>query len=293
MVRHSRMSLLLATALLLVPVPSEAWGFEAHRFIMERALPLLPPQLRPFFEAARATVIERSVDPDLWRTAGWEAEAPRHFVDLDAYGPHPFRGVPRDFDEAVRKHGREFVEQNGTLPWRTEELYRQLVEAFGQKTPYARDNIRVLSSWVAHYVSDAHVPLHSALNYDGQLTGQVGIHSRFESELFERYRVRLRITPRPVALIKAPREAMFETLTESYPHVQPILEADRWAVTNRDLYDDGYFGMFFGRVRPILEKRLSDSITAVASMITSAWTEAGSPALPLQVQRPAKTVRRQ
>src|SRR5688572_32839351 len=82
---------LIAAALLLLaaaPSRADAWGFEAHRYIMSRALELLPPQIRPFFEAERPTIVERAIDPDLWRTVGWPGEAERHFVDLDAYGTH-------------------------------------------------------------------------------------------------------------------------------------------------------------------------------------------------------------
>ena len=112
MLRTSRVLLLLVGCLLL-PVRSEAWGFEAHKFIMARAIAMLPAQIRPFFEAVRPAIVERSVDPDLWRTAGWEDEPPRHFVDLDAYEPFPFAGVPREFDAAVAARGRDFVIKNG------------------------------------------------------------------------------------------------------------------------------------------------------------------------------------
>src|SRR5687768_10088089 len=174
----SALALVLAV-LLSLPQPTQAWGFGAHKFIMSRAIGLLPAEIRPFFEANRAFLVERSVDPDLWRTAGWEAEAPRHFVDMDAYGPYPFKDLPRDYDEAVKKHGADFVIKNGTLPWRTEEIYGKLVEAFQQKAGYSRDNIKFFSAIIVHYVGDAHVPFHAALNYDGQLTQQWGIHSRF------------------------------------------------------------------------------------------------------------------
>lgn len=285
---------LVAAVLVVLVAPSraDAWGFEAHKYIMSQAIALLPAQIRPLFEAERLSVVERAVDPDLWRTAGWPGESERHFVDLDAYGAHPFKELPRDLEEAVKKYGREFVEKNGTLPWRTEEYYRKLVDAFHLKSAYSRDNIRYFSSIVAHYVSDAHVPFHAALNYDGQLTQQTGIHSRFESELFERYRMRLRIVPKPVMPVVNARDFTFEALLGSFPLVQPILDADKRAVDNRAVYDDGYFAMFFGRVRPTLEQRLADSITAVASVITAAWVEAGRPSIPLQVQKTPRPVRR-
>ena len=53
---------------------------------------------------------------------------------------------------------------------------------------YAHSDIRFFSAIIGHYVADAHVPLHAVLNYNGQLTGQTGIHNRWEDELFIRYR---------------------------------------------------------------------------------------------------------
>jgi len=275
-----------------MPRPAAAWGFEAHKFIMARAIPLLPREIRPYFEKYEASIVEHAIDPDLWRTAGWLEEPPRHFVDMDAYGPYPFAGMPHVYDEAVKRYGAEFVLKNGTLPWRSEEIYGKLVEAFTQKAGYSRENIRFFSSVIAHYVADAHVPFHASLNYDGQLTGQWGVHSRFESELFERYRSTLTISPRPPAPIANTREFIFETLTASFPLVRPLLDADQAAIAGRDSYDDTYFTLFFSKARPILEQRLSDSISGVASVITAAWVEAGRPALPLDVTLTPRKVRR-
>ncbi len=276
-----------------MPQPAAAWGFEAHKFIMARAIPLLPREIRPYFEKYEASIVEHAIDPDLWRTAGWLEEPPRHFLDMDAYGPYPFTGMPHVYDEAVKRYGTEFVLKNGTLPWRADEIYGKLVEAFTQKAGYSRENIRFFSSVIAHYVADAHVPFHAALNYDGQLTGQWGIHSRFESELFERYRSTLTISPRPPVPIASTREFIFETLTASFPSVQPLLDADKAAVAGRDSYDDTYFTLFFSKARPILEQRLSDSISGVASVITAAWVEAGRPAVPVDVTRTPRKVRRE
>ncbi|HMF62127.1 MAG TPA: hypothetical protein VK595_17225, partial [Vicinamibacterales bacterium] len=110
-----------------MPRPAAAWGFEAHKFIMARAIPLLPREIRPYFEKYEASIVEHAIDPDLWRTAGWLEEPPRHFVDMDAYGPYPFAGMPHVYDEAVKRYGAEFVLKNGTLPWRSEEIYGKLV----------------------------------------------------------------------------------------------------------------------------------------------------------------------
>jgi hypothetical protein len=284
---------LVALLVIGAPQPAGAWGFEAHKFIVDRAIALLPPEIRPFFERHRAAIAEHAIDPDLWRNVGFDAvESPRHFLDMDAYGPPPFSALPRDWDEAVKKYGKEFVDKNGLLPWRAQELHVKLVEAFTQKATYSRDNIKYFSAFLGHYLSDAHVPFHAALNHDGQLTGQWGIHSRFETETYERYRDKLNVRPSPIVPVASSRDLAFDSLITSFSHVQAILEADKAAVAGRELYDDAYFEAFYGKVKPILEQRLGGSITAVASAITSAWEQAGRPALPLDPPRVPRKVRK-
>lgn len=285
---------LLAVAIVVaVPAQPRAWGLDVHRFITGRAIDLLPAEIRPFFEKHRAFIVERSIDPDMWRIAGWGEEPPRHFVDMDAYGPYPFKELPRDYDAAVKRYGLEFVTRNGTLPWRTEQMYKQLVDAFTQKAPYARENLKFFAAVMSHYVADAHVPFHAALNYDGQLTGQWGIHSRFESDLFARYQSRLQLAPNVPAKVPGPRELMFDSLVVSFSYVQAILDADKAAVAGRDVYDDAYYDTFFEKVRPILQRRLSDSIGDVVAVLTAAWIDAGRPAVPVDVPSTPRKVRRQ
>lgn len=262
------------------PARVDAWGFTAHKFIMERAIALLPPEIRPFFEKYRTTVVEHAIDPDTYRTMGFTDEPPRHFLDMDAYGPFPFTALPHAYNEAVAKYGVDFVTKNGLVPWRTQEVADRLVEAFRQTTPYARDDIKLFSAVIAHYLGDAYQPFHAALNYDGQLTGQQGIHARFETELFERYQDRLRVTPGPLVPVSSVRELTFAALTDSFQLVDAILAADRAAVQGKEEYDDQYFERLFERTRPILEKRISGAITGVASVVNAAWIQAGKPALP-------------
>ena len=278
---------------LAAPRPAAAWGFEAHKYILDRAIALLPAEIRPFFEKNRVTIVEHAIDPDLWRNVGFDAqEGPRHFVDMDAYGPPPFTALPRDYDEAVKKYGLEFVNKNGLLPWRAQEMHGKLVEAFMQKATYSRDNIKYFSAFLGHYLSDAHVPFHAALNHDGQLTGQWGLHSRFESETFERFRDSLDVRPKPVVPVANTRDFAFDSLTSSFSYVQAILDADKAAIGGKDVYDDAYFAAFYGKVKPILEQRLASSITAVASVITAAWEQAGRPAVALEAPKVPRKVRR-
>ena len=273
----------LLAALLLLPSNASAWGFEAHKFIVDRAIDLLPAGLRPFFEANRAFIVERSIDPDLWRNAGFTEEPPNHFLDLDAYGAHPFPDLPREYDAALKKYGIDALKDNGMLPWRTQEIAGRLIRGFDsvkRNGQYAHSDIRFFSAIIGHYVADAHVPLHAVRNYNGQLTGQTGIHNRWEDELFIRYRAQLAIKPGPLKPITAERDFIFETLLDSSQLAGGVLSADKHAIGDSDSYDDRYFATFFAATRPVLERRLSDAITAVASIITSAWEQAGQPPVP-------------
>ena len=256
---------------------------------------MLPEAIRPFYDANRVFVVEHAIDPDLWRTAGFTDEPPRHFLDMDAYGKYPFKDLPRDYDAALEKYGGDTLNRNGLLPWRTADMAGNLRRAFeGQQKQgmYARENIKFFSAIIGHYAADANVPLHSALNYDGQLTGQNGIHYRFEEDLFLRYGAQLNLKPGPIKNIPNVRDFIFDTLLESYTFVDAILAADKKALGDRTVYDGGYYDVFLAEVKPILEKRLSDAITAVASIIVTEWETAGRPALPaVAPPRPPATLR--
>jgi hypothetical protein len=286
-------SALLAAAIAMVPARSVAWGFDIHRFITDRAIDLLPDALKPFYQKYRAFIVEHSVDPDLWRTAGWAEEPPRHFMDLDVYGPPPFGALPREYDRAVQVWGREFVDRNGQLPWRTAEVYGQLERAFQQQkknTPYAFENVKFYSAMLSHYVADGHVPFHAVMNYDGQLTGQQGIHSRWEAELAVRDLPTLTLAPAPPQPISDPRGFMFDVLLDSFQGADAILKADSLAVGGRDTYDEEYFRVLDRETRPLLERQLSRAISSVASMIYGAWDAAGRPDLPVDPPNAPKKI---
>lgn len=275
-------------AVLLAPAPAAAWGFDAHRFVMDRAIALLPDELRPFFEKHRAALVERSIDPDTWigRWAGYEEEFSNHFLDIDweGYGKYPFKELPRDLTAAIAKFGRERVVRNGTVPWRAEEIHGSLrrgFEQYSRRGSFGYFDIVFFSAALAHYVSDAHVPFHSVVNYDGQLTNQHGIHARFEAIMFERYRSKLTVTPKPARAITTPRDYLFDVLIEGTQLVPPILQSDLDAIGTRDVYDDAYYESFFKVNRAVMERRLAESITAVAGMIAGAWEAAGKPPVPL------------
>jgi len=283
------------------PRSLQAWGMEVHRYITGRALDGLPAEIRPFFAAEREFVKEHSVDPDLWRilnlTGKLGDEPPNHFLDIDGLDEtRPFKDVPRNWDAYVARYGAERANRMGRLPWRTEEIYDLLVARFrdvGKGTVgYAASNAVYLSAVLAHYIEDAHVPFHAVMNYDGQLTSQRGIHSRFETELVLRNLSRLRLEPVNVRPVGPIGEFVFDTLIEGEAIVATVLKADLAAAAGREFYDDAYFAAFAKTALPVAERRLGEAASAVASVITAAWTEAGKPPLPAQGPSTPARIRR-
>jgi hypothetical protein len=191
-----------ALLLTLIPAPSFAWGAAAHRFIMGRAIELLPADIRPFFERHRAELVLRVNDPDTWRVVGWPDDS-NHFVNFGRpeLGRYPFTALPRDYGAALEKFGVTGLARIGTLPWRVAEQFgnlRRAFESFRRNVAFAASDTTLFAAVASHYLQDAHMPLHASNNSDGQLTGQDGVHARFETALFERYETKLTIGPSPV-----------------------------------------------------------------------------------------------
>lgn len=275
----------------LLPHTTGAWGMDVHRFITRRVVENLPADLRPFYVAKIDFISEHAADPDLWRIVGLKGplgeEDPNHYLDLDALDePAPFKNVPRDWDAFVGKYGLDRANKTGRLPWRTEEIFNKLVTTFqdiGKGTaPYAPDNSRYLIAVLSHYLEDAHVPFHATANHDGQLTGQRGIHSRFESDLVLRNLSKITIAT-PVKLKPIPniRDFVFDTLVDSQALVAPLLDADRKSVVGHEKYDDAYYASFAPGSLSIAERRINDAVSAVVSAVVIAWEKGGKPKLPV------------
>ena len=292
--RKTSVVAIAALIALAAPRPAAAWGTAAHRHIMARAIDLLPVELKPFFLQHKDELVMRVIDPDLFRVLGWE-EDPNHFVNFGAkeLGEYPFKELPREYGAAIEKFGMATLRRNGLLPWRQQEEFgnlRRAFEGFTRET-YGPGNAVLFAAVMSHYIQDAHQPLHASVNYDGQMTGNNGIHARFETALFERFQSRLTIRPAPPTPILNSRDAAFDALLSSYKLVDPILKADEAARQGKETYDDEYFERLFTTVRPILEQRLGEAITATAGLIMGAWQQAGKPVLKPAGPRPPQKIK--
>jgi hypothetical protein len=278
--RSWRIVALIAAIALIDPSPASAWGYVGHRLIMSRAIDLLPAGLKAFFTRNRDEIVARAIDPDLWRTAGWEDD-PHHYLNFGVreFGDYPFTALPHEYDAALEKFGLATLKRDGLLPWRLAEEFGNLRRAFEalKRSPSSAPDVILFAPVMGHYIQDAHQPLHATNNYDGQLTGNAGVHARFERDLIERFQSRLALKPaRPRALSNA-RDAGFDALLSSYRSVDAVLKADSEASGGRNIYDDVYYEKFFSKAKAVLEERLADSITATAGLIIGAWEQAGRP----------------
>lgn len=268
------------------------WGFWAHKEIHRYAIQSLPAEMRSFFDANADSIILRSVDADRRRSFD-KKEGPYHYVDLDRYGKYPFEELPRSYADAARKFGVETVDTNGTVPWRIASLTERLSEAMKSKD---KSSIMFHVANLGHYIADAHVPLHSTENYDGKLTNQTGLHSRWESELPAQFGTAYKLLPAKAELVPDPLGLAFSIVLESFERVDSVLRLDLKAkqgipeselvTTKRErgrtvqVYSEQYYKQYHALLNGMVERRMNDAIRRVASYWYTAWVNAGKPELP-------------
>ena len=220
---------------------------------MDKAIALLPLELRPLFEKNRAMVVERAIDPDTWRTAGFAEEPPNHFLDIDweGYGKYPFTALPRSYDEAVAKFGKDRIMQ---------EVHAAVADRRDVRQPAAR--LRVARArqhasrrWTSCFCQRRWRTTFRMRTYrcTGSATttascrDRTGVHNRWESTMFERYRTRLTIAPKPVPPIATPRDFVFDRVLEDAQLVPALLKGDADAIGNRDAVLTTRLRRFFQR----------------------------------------------
>jgi len=275
-------------ALLWFPNSTEDWGFFGHKKINELSIYLLPPELQPFYKSHSKEIIEWSVAPDKRRYIIKE-EGAKHYIDLDLYDSFP---LPKYWNQAVEKYGEDYLRERGIVPWNTYFVYHQLVKAMAAKD-YKR--IIKLSADLGHYVADAHVPLHTTSNYNGQFTGQLGIHAFWESRLPELYFDSYDLFTNRAVYIEDVQAELWQTIEESNAMLQSILKLD--SMLTQELGEDKIYA-FMQRGKKVIrmpsefysqkyndlaggqvELRMRKAIFRVSSLWFSAWVDAGQPVL--------------
>ncbi|MGB7592885.1 MAG: hypothetical protein WCD04_01195 [Terriglobia bacterium] len=267
--------LMLLLALANLPVPGLAWGERGHRLINAAAVENLPEPLRSYFLGRKEYLVEHAIDPDLLASDD-ASERPHHYTDLDADDSFPFLNLRRQF--VVKRLGpTRWQLPHGDSIWQIERFTLRLADSL-QRRRWAdaeRDAI-----FTAHYAADLTQPLHTVMNYDGQLTGQKGVHARFETELVNALADGWRLRPRPAVLEPDLRARIFREMTASFSYRNVVFASDRIAVSGRNYLDPQYSAMFYKLAGPLAEKRLEAGASFVSSLWYTAWVRAGKPVLP-------------
>jgi hypothetical protein len=107
---------ILIPAYLVLPLTGWSWGFYSHKKINRIAVFLLPPEMQVLYKKYLVFIEEHAVDPDKRRYLVKE-EGPRHYIDMDQYGPAPYLSLPRDWKQAMAACGEDSLNRYGIVPW--------------------------------------------------------------------------------------------------------------------------------------------------------------------------------
>ena len=291
------MKQILKTILVICPwlfahTPSYCWGFYAHQKINYYAVFLLPPEMMVLFKPNIAFISEHATDPDKRRFAVPD-EGPRHYIDIDHYGPYPYDALPRKWKDAIAKFGEDSLKAYGIVPWQIQFMLSRLTTAFKEKD---LPKILKTSAEMGHYIADAHVPLHTNSNHDGQLTQQKGIHAFWESrvpELLAEKEYDFFIGK--AAYITDPARYTWIIILESAHAADSVLAFEKALSKNfRDdrkyayeekngklirQYSTAFTVAYNNMLNGMIERRMRQSIFSIASFWYTAWVNAGQPDL--------------
>jgi hypothetical protein len=244
------------------------WSDAGHRLISNRAVDAMTGPPAKFFKANRAWLAAHASDPDRARRSD-PSEGPRHYLDLDQFVSSPFKvAVTSRADWEAKYGGKAF--RYGEVPWAVSDHYAALVKAMREGD---RAAILTHAAWMGHYLADTHMPFHAVKDYDGRAAGQSGIHAFIEDDVCNQY-VSEGDVVATVGSAKrlVPEKVAFEALAESAATVPTMLAWDKSA--NRDA------SAFAKLAKPVLVARMKLAASRLAALWTSAWVEAGRPALP-------------
>ena len=285
-------NLVLVAFAMLVNFPAYCWGFFGHKKINYYAVFLLPPEMMVLYKPSISFLEEHAVDPDKRRYAVKE-EAPRHYIDIDHYGSYPYPLLPRKWKDAVEKFGEDSLHAYGIVPWHLQLMLNRLTAAFREKS-YA--GILKTSAEIGHYIADAHVPLHANSNHNGQFSNQKGIHGFWESRVPELLaETQFDFFIGKARYINKPSDFIWERVLESAAAADTVLRVEReltaqfaadqkFSFENRNgqvvrQYSAAFTRAFNLQLNGMVERRMRQSIYAVASFWYTAWVNAGQPDL--------------
>ncbi|MEN0016136.1 MAG: zinc dependent phospholipase C family protein [Bacteroidota bacterium] len=276
-----------------------AWGFLAHREINRHAVFTLPPAMFSFYKQHLGYITENAVNPDKRRYVV-EGEAPKHYIDMEYYADEAHvQDIPRSWDQAKAQYTEDMRAEHGILPWHILHVKQALTRAFRDQD---LRRILQLSADIGHYLADANVPLHTSQNYDGQLTGQEGIHGLWETRLPELFLSTYNLFTGQASYVSHPQQAIWAAIIEAHQGVKYALDLEKQlsqrfpqmrkysfeqkGTTLRKVYSVAYAQAYHQLLSGQVEQQMRASIKMVVDFWFTCWVDAGRPPLDKWLQQP-------
>ncbi len=283
---------IISVLIMLASSSAFGWGAIGHQIVAYTgANSASDGQL--FWKSNLEPVRKLSTVPDrLWKTSATKAdEGLTHWFEIDSYyKPAEFAEIisfPSSYSAAVSKYTEERILVHGTAPWRVRQLYQLAFQAFkGGNQVLALQYVGVMS----HYIGDLSQPLHVTINHDGQLTGNKGLHSYFETTVLKNENaIRTDVQKRVTKLLK---DGNYLSQFNGSLMDTIILSVER-SVSQLDLVlkNDKLYGRTTKGAAIQLElakDRLADGAATFALILSQLWKETGliAQSSPLKIADP-------
>jgi len=278
--------------LAIVLITMGSWGFLVHKTVHQLAVYELPAEMVPFFYQNMENLVTNAPRPDMRRNTD-STEATKHFIDLEMYGKDAVNTMPEDWASAVKKYSKDSLLKYGYVPYHVVVMKGKLTAAF--KTGN-KDSILFYAADLGHYIGDANVPLHTTVNYDGQLTDQKGLHSLWESTIPEieigNYML---YSSHKATYLKNPQAAIWVAVRRAAALVPVMMETEKQVSKNfteaqkfrvqirRGRESKSYTTEFAKAYAAALKTSINDQLLNAANLIAdfwyTSWVDAGKPNL--------------
>ncbi len=264
------------------------WGYDVHGRINHKAAQIMEGELGLYSQAHAAELTLYAPVADFIKDVH-SGEFNRHFIDADLYAEFPFTELDITYAELVERYSDDNLKQWGIAPWSIAETAEVLTKMFKQER---WDEALYYMGHLGHYVADLHMPLHTCANYNGQFTGNQGVHFRWESRMVDE------LIPDfdPVGNIHQINDYVSAALNitrDSFQFYPRLLKAD--SIARKHLtpeqakklntyqvlhFEDRYLKLLYAETEDVVHDRLGQAAVLVASYWYSCWLAAGSPAPP-------------
>ncbi|MES2374526.1 MAG: zinc dependent phospholipase C family protein [Bacteroidota bacterium] len=273
-------------------VVTASWGFLVHKTVHQLAVYELPKEMVPFFYQNMDYLVTNAPRPDMRRNQD-STEATKHFIDLEMYGEQAATKMPMDWQAAQKIYTKDSLLKYGYVPYHVVYMKGKLTEAFRKGN---KDSILFYAADLGHYIGDANVPLHTSVNYDGQLTDQKGLHSLWESMIPEiligNYNL---YSDHKAAYLKDPAVTIWGAIRRAADLVPDMLSKEKEVSKNftpeqkfrtqirngreSKSYTSEFAKAYAAALKNTINEQLINSANLVADFWYTSWVDAGKPDL--------------